>query len=743
MVSRAICLIVAIVTAGAADPTNKEWKASQAADAKAAEGKAADSSKMAAVNKVVDMLVDLQQQVLSEGEAEAATYNKFACFCKTTQGDKTASIKSNKDDKTSLTADITKLSGERDGLDTKIAGLNKNIKDAESAMNKANEKSDGELKVYKTNEDDMKAAISALQNAIKVMKSSKTPSLVELQSIGKTIKQAALMADVLGLGGDEANKAASFFLQQGSGDVPVEMEDYKFHSGGIIKTLENLLGNFRKEKTDVDADEVKRVQAHSIFTQDKTDFVKAKTLEMEEAKKNRDGKIEDIGTASQELTTTSATLLDDMQYLDEVNTMCSQKAKTWDQRSKVRANELTAITQAVGIVKSTVAEKTQSSTIRFAQTAVSLHLADAVANDDSAMETIEAEVESVEDAPGFLQKLQIKAHSQKPDDAARDIIISLLKGTGMKLHSTLLTGLASRISADPFAKIKKLIQELIERLLTESANESSQKGWCDKAMADAKQKRTYAADEIEGLNSKMAKLAGLSDKLGLDLATLAEETKTLNGNVAEAEKARKEEKTENANTVTEADAGVAAVRMAIDILDKFYKTAAKESVDLSLAQGPADDAPDAGFGNGESYNGAGAESGGIIGMMEVIESDFVRTIAETKKAEDSSEQEHLEFMTKSGMSLAEKKMATKEKTRLKDETDSNFNDAEASLGSQTIILTTSIQELMELKPTCIDTGMSYVDRVAMREQEIASLKKALCILGAYAEFGPDGLSDAC
>jgi len=224
MVSRAICLIFAIVTAGAigADPTNKEWKASKAAAAKAADAKAADSSKMAAVNKVVDMLVDLQQQVLSEGEAEAATYNKFACFCKTTQGDKTASIKSNKDDKTSLTADITKLSGERDGLDTKIAGLNKNIKDAEAAMNKANQKSDGELKVYKTNEDDMKAAISALQNAIKVMKSSKTPSLVELQSIGKTIKQAALMADVLGLG-EEANKAASFFLQQGSGDVPVEM----------------------------------------------------------------------------------------------------------------------------------------------------------------------------------------------------------------------------------------------------------------------------------------------------------------------------------------------------------------------------------------------------------------------------------------------------------------------------------------------------------------------------------------
>merc|ERR1712166_752144 len=112
-----------------------------------------------------------------------------------------------------------------------------------------------------------------------------------------------------------------------------------------------------------------------MFTQDKTDYVKAQTLAMEQAKQDRDQKIEDIGTASQELTTTSAQLLDDMEYLDELNTACSEKAKTWDQRTKLRANELTAITQATGIVKATVAEKTGSSSIRFAQSSSVVHLA--------------------------------------------------------------------------------------------------------------------------------------------------------------------------------------------------------------------------------------------------------------------------------------------------------------------------------------------------------------------------------
>merc|ERR1719181_582569 len=88
---------------------------------------------MAAVNKVVSMLEDLQLQVLAEGEAEAATYNKFACFCKTTQKDKSEAIKTGKSEKDSLSADIKKFTNQRNDLDTKIAGLEDDIEKAEDA----------------------------------------------------------------------------------------------------------------------------------------------------------------------------------------------------------------------------------------------------------------------------------------------------------------------------------------------------------------------------------------------------------------------------------------------------------------------------------------------------------------------------------------------------------------------------------------------------------------------------------
>jgi len=311
------------------------------------------------------------------------------------------------------------------------------------------------------------------------------------------------------------------------------------------------------------------------------------------------------------------------------------------------------------------------------------------------------------------------------------------------MHSTLLTALATQISADPFAKIKTLIQELIQRLLSEAANEANQKGWCDKAMADATQKRDLSAEEIARLNGEMASLEALRNKLTEEITLLNEEIQELDKKRKEATAMRTDEKSENAATVVQANAGLEAVNMAIDILDKFYKTAAKEDVDLGLLQGPADDAPDAGFDNGEAYTGAGGAAGGIIGMLDVIKSDFERTISATKKAEDQAATEYREFMTASGMSLADKNMASAQKTKQKDTAVGELEDADAGLNAQTAILHGSIAEMLNLKPTCIDTGMTYDERVARREDEIESLKKALCVLKNYAEFGAEGAGNNC
>jgi chromosome segregation ATPase len=331
----------------------------------------------------------------------------------------------------------------------------------------------------------------------------------------------------------------------------------------------------------------------------------------------------------------------------------------------------------------------------------------------------------------------------------------------------------SQLSDDPFAKVKTLIEELIERLLKEAANEATQKGWCDKSMSAATQKRDYAAEKIAELNGNMAELEATRDKLAEELEVLTEEIKELKKARKEAEAMRKQEAKEHEIIISEAKVGKEAMEEAIKIIDRYYKKARKSEVKLSLAQQspsfdlaesagsegsynpetintakptespvtPGDQAPDSGFDSGEAYTGAKGVEGGILGMLEVIESDFERTITETEKAEQQAQQEHLEFMTETGKSLAEKEVAESEKTKQKDDAESKLQDDKDSLVEQTDILKTSVEELIQLHGACVDTGMTWEERIAAREDEIEALKKALCILEAYEKYGPRGIGD--
>jgi hypothetical protein len=730
-------LVSALFTTVAARPTLDEYKQGKQDDKDAAAADAAKEAKMAAVNKVITMLEDLSSQVLAEGEKEAAAYNKFACFCKDTTQEKSDAITRGEDDKADLTARIESLNEKRDDLDEKIEELTEDIAVAEKELAEATAERHATLAVYEKNAADLEGAIGAINGAIDVLKSSKNPALVQLQAVAKTVQTATYLADALGI--KSAAKVQQGFVALLQQNPEVEMEDYKFHSNSVIETLEGLRKDFRSTKNDVDQDEVKSVADFDALKQEKLDFIKAKNLELDESRSSKEKTTSAISMATEELTSTSADLLDDKQYLKELAELCEARAKTWDARSKVRADELSALTSATTIIKSGVADNTSAKAVRFAQQGVRVKMVQENAQNPAIMEAYEQEAEAAEgSSPSFLQKRMVKAksvlaalsrHTSSDPDAAKNAVVELLHSQGSKLHSTLLIGLANQIKSDPFAKVKKLIQDLIERLLQEAADEANQKGWCDKAMADAEQKRTYAVEKVAELNARSAELEATIGKLTEELEVLDVEIPELEQKQEDATSMRKEEHAENQATVLEAEAGLEAVNEAIDILDKFYKTAAKEKVDLGLVQkGPLDDAPDSGFESGEAYTGAGGESGGILGMLDVIKSDFERTVSTTNKAEDTNEKEYQKFMTESSISLAEKNMAHEIKTGQKDDAIDELNSADEDLRAQTDILKVAIRELLELKPTCVDTGMTYEERVARREDEIESLKKALCTL---------------
>merc|ERR550537_1509036 len=124
----------------------------------------------------------------------------------------------------------------------------------------------------------------------------------------------------------------------------------------------------------------------------------------------------------------------------------------------------------------------------------------------------------------------------------------------------------------------------------------------------------------------------------------------------------------------------------------------------------------------------GMEGGGIMGMLEVILSDFARLEAETSSAEDAAQEEYERFMADSTEDAAVKQAEVDHKTAAKQRCAETLTELKKDLEVTQQELDAALDYYEKLKPDCVDAGLSYEDRVARRKEEIQSLQEALKIL---------------
>merc|ERR1719235_1151226 len=100
----------------------------------------------------------------------------------------------------------------------------------------------------------------------------------------------------------------------------------------------------------------------------------------------------------------------------------------------------------------------------------------------------------------------------------------------------------AEVGDDPFAKVKEMIKGLIERLLKEAEEEASHKAYCDKEMAETKEKQGGKTDEIDKLSAKIDQMTARSEQLKDEVAALQKDLAELSAAQAEMDKVRSEEK---------------------------------------------------------------------------------------------------------------------------------------------------------------------------------------------------------
>merc|ERR1712151_762178 len=254
------------------------------------------------------------------------------------------------------------------------------------------------------------------------------------------------------------------------------------------------------------------------------------------------------------------------------------------------------------------------------------------------------------------------------------------------------------------------------------ANEEAEhKGWCDTELSTNEQTRAEKTEAVETLHAEIDQLEASIAQLTEDIAELTAAVAALNEAMAKATKLRQEEKKENTQTIADAQEAQTAVAQALTVLKEFYSKAG-EATALVQQQPEAPEIFDS------PYKGMQSENGGVVGMLEVIESDFARLEADTTAAEATAQREYDSFMTDSKVDKEAKSKDIEHKTAKKqDETQALTVKNEDLEGTQKE-LDAALAYFDKLKPSCVDAGVSYEDRVPRRKEEIESLQEALRIL---------------
>merc|ERR1719197_46670 len=125
---------------------------------------------------------------------------------------------------------------------------------------------------------------------------------------------------------------------------------------------------------------------------------------------------------------------------------------------------------------------------------------------------------------------------------------------------------------------------------------------------------------------------------------------------------------------------------------------------------------------------AQGDGSGILGVLEVAESDFAKGLAEARTVENESQSEYDKMAQDSKMLKMTKEMEIKGKQSEIASLKTTMADLSSDKEGLTGELDAVLAYLDKLKPQCETKVPSYAERKAAREQEIEGLKNAMGIL---------------
>jgi len=516
----------------------------------------------------------------------------------------------------------------------------------------------------------------------------------DLLNIAVTLKfQMQKHKDLLrGIITPSQKKAVAAFVQA-PGDYfdaePTFKQSYAPQSGEIFGILKQMKETF---ETNLSASQKEEMANQAAYE----DLKAAKLAEIAAGNEQKDTKTQELADtdaalaqAKQDLEDTRNSLSADQKFLMNLKETCQMTDAEWEERQKMRQEEIQAVSEALAILSSDDAHDTFTSTFNF------------------------------------VQIKQESAHEVKRVKAAK-----VLYTAAKKFANPALAAVATKVRLDAFTKVKAAIDEMVTQLLKEKEDEIKHKDFCTDELNQNARAQELKERDIEELTAKIEDLTSTIDQLTQAIATLQSEIAEMQTQLKRAGEDREKENADFQATIADQRETQKLLTQALNVLKAVY--AKKSFAQTGAKQEPAGPPPPPGFGEYKKAGGAG----GVMGMLQQIISDAKQLEADAIKAESDAQKAYETVVKDTNASIedknrditnksSEKATAESDKTATEEAKETALNEQQQNKNSEA-----------DLHKSCDFVLKNFDIRQAARDQEVEALRQAKAILSGakFTEF---------
>merc|ERR1719502_1653089 len=389
---------------------------------------------------------------------------------------------------------------------------------AKAAVAKATALREKEAAAFAKLSGDYKTNIAAMQKATAAISKGMGGAFLQT-SASSVLKQLSITMDISSI---DRDMLTSFLTQgQGSGYAPA--------SGQIVGILKQMTDTMEKDLADATATEEKAVKDFKGLVAAKTKEINALTKEVEK----KTAQIGELGvslvTQKEDLDDTSKALVEDEQFLKDLEKDCETKDEEWAARQKIRAEEVLAIADTIKIL-----------------------------NDDDALELFKKTLPT----PSLLQV----ATSAKVVKA--QALQELTKSNGdYRLNLIALALKGKKVSFD---KVLAMMDDMVTLLKKEQVDDDDKKEYCETTIDQTEDKVKELELAVSDYSKAIANAKEQVATLAEEIEALSDGIKALDKQVAEATEQRKEENADNKETLANDNAAKELIGIAKNRMNKFY-----------------------------------------------------------------------------------------------------------------------------------------------------------------------------